>query len=135
MKITKSQLREIIREELFKIKNSVRESAETKEYGFDLTDVSDVDFKYVLKSVGINPSSVKLNKSKNGWEWNGNKIEVVTSNNPITGKNASGQRGDEMGYAGYIGVTGDEELVNTFVAGIKSKASYIKGSSVGRRYI
>jgi hypothetical protein len=127
MKITRTQLREIIKEEIKKLNES------TYEYGFDLTDISSKDWKKLLKMFSI-PTTPKLDNNKWLWKSKNNNVFIVTSNDPLTGKYAArGDRDDEPGYAGYIGIEGDKELVNQIAEFIKKNADYIKGKSVGRR--
>jgi hypothetical protein len=127
MKITKSQLKEIIKEEIQRLNES------SYEYGFDLTDISSNDWKKLLKMFSI-PTTPKLDK--NTWVWQSKKhnVFIVTSNDPLTGKYAArGGRDNEPGYAGYIGIEGDKDLVNGIAKFIQKNADYIKGKSVGNR--
>tara|TARA_B100000073_G_C23437338_1_gene453878 strand:- start:111 stop:467 length:357 start_codon:yes stop_codon:yes gene_type:complete len=104
------------------------------EHGFDLTDFKHNKYPVVLKNLGIKP---KANQGRDGWEWKGNGIMIVTANNPITGEYATRAGGiprkNEKDYASYIGIEGKPELVSRAVELIKKYSTYIKGESPGKR--
>ena len=136
MKITKQNLKKMIKEEL----TLVRMLNEGKrQHGFDLTDFKSNGFQKVLKGVGIRPKA-QLDRNESGWEWKGNGILIVTGNNPITGEYASSASGKspikrkpEKNYASYMGVEGKSELVDKAVELIKKYATYIKNEDPRRR--
>ena len=136
MKITKQNLKKMIKEEL----TLVRMLNEGKrQHGFDLTDFKSNGFQKVLKALGIRPKA-KLDRNESGWEWKGNGILIVTGNDPITGKYASSYSGkspvkrkDEKNYASYMGVEGKSELVDKAVELIRKYATYIKREDPKRR--
>lgn len=104
-------------------------------WGFDLTDISALNFVRVLQSVGMGTGE-KGTLTDKGWVWKGSGIEIVTGNNPITGEYMNGGREDEIGYASYIGIEGDADKVTAVVREIKKRAKYIKGESKnGREFI
>ena len=136
MKITKQNLKKMIKEEL----TLVRLLKEGKrQHGFDLTDFKSNGFQKVLKGVGIRQKEGKDGRSS-GWEWKGPGILIVTGNDPITGKyyssytgKSSVKRKDEKNYASYMGVEGKSELVDKAVELIRKYATYIKREDPKRR--
>ncbi len=101
-------------------------------HGFDLTDFKPGGFKKLLKVLGI--PMVAKHKEGYGFYWKGMGIEIITGNNPITGKfNRTGGRKAEKNYASYMGIEGDDAMVKTAVKHIKLNTSYRKGESVGKR--
>lgn len=100
------------------------------EYGFDLTDFDSAeDFQKALEKAGM---AKETKKTKDGFLWSGEGIEMVTGNNPITGEYRDNRRGNEVGFASYIGITGTPAKVKTLVAAIKDVANY-KDESPGAR--
>ena len=136
MKITKQNLKKMIKEEL----TLVRLLKEGKrQHGFDLTDFKSNGFQKVLKGVGIRQKEGKDGRSS-GWEWKGSGILIVTGNDPITGEYFSSSTGRspikrkaEKNYASYMGVEGKSELVDKAVELIKKYATYIKNEDPKRR--
>ena len=136
MKLTKTKLKEMIREEvglLALLKEGKRQ------HGFDLTDFKPGGFQKVLKALRIKPKA-NLDRNESGWEWKGLGILIVTGNNPITGQYASSvsgkspiKRKPEKNYASYMGIEGKSELVDKAVELIKQYASYIKKEDPNRR--
>lgn len=128
----KEAIKEEDSEELDEVKGIQRN------YGFDLTDIKAEKWAELVKLLGLKSTledtrwSQKDNPSK-WWVWKGDGIVINTSNNPVTGKEANNGREDEKGYAGYIGITGDNEKVQKAVAFIKDNASDIKGESKNKR--
>ena len=136
MKITKENLKRVIKEEIELIQ--LMKEGKLK-HGFDLTDFKSGGFQKVLKGVGIRQKKGEEGKSS-GWEWKGNGILIVTGNDPITGEYFSSSTGKspikrkaEKNYASYIGVEGKPDLVAKAVELIKQEASYIKKESPGKR--
>ena len=127
MKLTKSKLKEIIREEIQKLNEAAK-------HGFDLTDFKRNGFKQLLKALKIKPKAEHSDKSGGSWEWKGNGILIVTGNNPITGEYAGeGRRKNEKDYASYMGIEGKPDLVQQAIELVHKWASYIKNESPGRR--
>ena len=127
MKLTKSKLKEIIREEIQKLNEAAK-------HGFDLTDFKRNGFKQLLKALKIKPKAEHSDKSGGSWEWKGNGILIVTGNNPITGEYAvEGRRKNEKDYASYMGIEGKPDLVQQAIELVHKWASYIKNESPGRR--
>lgn len=103
------------------------------EAGFDLTDISAIKWKELLKTIGAQEKGTKTPK---GWNWEGDSILIVSANNPITGEYyAPNYREDEKDYASYIGIEGNLEKVQTVVKFIKTNAGYYKEFSNKRNYI
>ena len=94
-----------------------------KKHGFDLTDISAADWQIVLSSV---EAGNQAEQTRDGWEWSGQNILIVTANNPITGEYCNGSRKHEKGYASYIGVEGSPSKVKMVVDGIREFATFIK---------
>jgi hypothetical protein len=129
MKLTKTQLKEIIREEIKLLNES------NYEYGFDLTGISSKKWKELLKMFSI-PTTPKLENKKWIWKSTKHNVVIVTANDPISGKYAAkGTREDEVDYASYIGVEGDKDIVVQIVRFINKNADDIKDQQVGRRFI
>jgi hypothetical protein len=105
----------------------------TGEHGFDLTDFnSPEDWKRIIKELKITPTP-KWNKGTGHFIWKGPGIMIVTANDPISGKyGQEGRRKDEKGYASYIGIEGDVELVKKAAELIRKYGSS-KDESPGRR--
>ena len=134
MKLTKTNLKKIIREEI-QLVSLLKEGK--RQHGFDLTDFKPNGFQKVLKGLRIRPKA-KLDRNESGWEWKGNGILIVTGNNPITGEFATKRDGkptrkNEKDYASYIGIEGKPELVKQAVELVHKWASYVKDESPGRR--
>lgn len=101
------------------------------QHGFDLTDIPANRWKRLLRMIGADEEPV--NKS-HAWVWKGNGVTIYTANNPITGEyGARGNRSPEVGYAGYIGIEGNEDKVEDVADYIRDMADYIKGESPGTR--
>ena len=140
MKITKQNLKKMIKEEL----TLVRLLKEGKrQHGFDLTDFKSNGFQKVLRGLGIKPKAVHgtevRGRKEHGWVWDGSGIRIVTGNNPITGeyhsRNKEGKpmRKSEKNYASYIGVEGNAKKVDLAVELIRKFADYIKNEDPNRR--
>ena len=136
MKLTKTNLKKIIREEI-QLVSLLKEGK--RQHGFDLTDFKPNGFQKVLKGLRIRPKA-KLDRNESGWEWKGSGILIVTGNNPITGEYASSASGKspvkrkpEKNYASYMGVEGKSELVDKAVELIRKYATYIKREDPKRR--
>ena len=118
-------------------------------WGFDLTGFSSAqDFAQLLKRNGISTKPTRYKPDtkahlggvdpnyKSGWHWKGKGILMVTSNNPLTGRRYDGNDaswGIRKGYAGYIGIEGDEKKVRALAADIKKTTYDIKDESKGAR--
>ncbi len=103
------------------------------EYGFDLTNFKNGKFQELLKQFNLHLSK----GHKNGfiWENKNSSIILVTSNNPITGKNIR-KRENEKNFLGYVGIScTSQQLLRRFVKEFRKKASYIKGYSRKRDFI
>lgn len=127
------------------LKETINEAEETTvEHGFDLTDFGDGNpggeakgaekFKKILKALGL-PEKAKLQTSPYpAFVWKNNNIEIMTGNDPVSGKYArTGQRDNQPGYASYIGITGNKADVAKAVSLIKKEAAFIKDESKGKR--
>lgn len=68
--------------------------------------------------------------------WSGCGILVVTGNNPITGEHGLyTDRDVEKDFAGYIGIEGNEILVQAAISFIKEHADYKDFDSNNRSFI
>jgi hypothetical protein len=113
-----------------------KEDAKQDKWGFDLTDISSENWKKVLKVAGAKEQSKLIeNDSITSWEWKGKDVVIYTGNDPITGKFARGSsnRQDEIGYASYIGIEGNKDMVSKVANAITKLASEIKDESPHRR--
>jgi hypothetical protein len=109
-------------------KSSPEGGGEAMDYGFDLTHFDKpANFEKLLKMVGAKGGE----RGEDGFEWTGPGITIVTGNNPITGEYFRGNRGNDPGYASYIGLTGDPDKVKKAAAYIKKFDP--KDESPGRR--
>ena len=94
------------------------------EWGFDLTYITSTNWKKVLSAVGITEKPVRNDEK---WVWSAKGIKIHTGNNPITGTYGTpGARKSEKGYASYIGIYGNAELVKNAATTIKTLAEFIK---------
>ena len=94
------------------------------QWGFDLTGISADNWKKVLKAGGI-PEKPKNDDGK--WVWQGKGIKIHTGNDPISGQyGRKGMREDEVGYASYIGLYGNADLVKKLAKMISKTADDIK---------
>lgn len=109
--------------------------------GYDLTDFEPNGFQHVLQGLGLSIVAghklPPMDGVPGGWMWSGDRIRIVTANDPITGRYYNtGRRGDEKNYAGYMGIEGSPERVTLAKRLIKKHAKYIKGGpSSGLGYI
>jgi len=112
------------------------------EWGFDLTDFKNGQFKDVLKGLGIAEGDVTDDIGEDldgkpyrrGFVWHGEGIEITTGNNPITGQYSNpNMREPEVNYASYIGITGLPDQVKMAVKLIKKHSDFRKGESQNRR--
>ena len=107
---------------------------EEKKYegGFDLTYISDKNWKKVLDLIGASykPKRDKTPLGSPIWMWKGDNVNISTVNDPISGKySADGPpkgRKDEKGFASYIEIEGDsEKIVKDVVKLIRKTADSI----------
>jgi len=121
---------------------NVMKDPKNLEWGFDLTDFKDGQFKDVLKGLGIAEGDVTDDMGEDldgkpyrrGYVWHGEGIEITTGNNPITGQYSNpNMREPEVNYASYIGITGLPDQVKMAVKLIKKHSSGIKDESKNRR--
>jgi len=99
--------------------DSEASSGET-EWGFDLSSFQSAEaFLKLLKMLGISNTKPSKDSDKSGWTWSGPGISLTTGNDPISGERFGGHREPEVGYASYIGMTGDADKV-------KKAADYIR---------
>lgn len=112
--------------------------AKQDSWGFDLTHFADGarganSFKAILDAMEL-PNRPKRSNSASDrplnsrpFVWKIKGLRLVTGNNPLTGQYyIKGQRENELGYASYIGITGDAELVAKLAKLISSNAESIK---------
>lgn len=121
---------------------NVMKDPKNLEWGFDLTDFKNGQFKDVLKGLGIVEADVTNDMGEDldgkpyrrGFVWHGEGIEITTGNNPITGQYSNpNMREPEVNYASYIGITGLPDQVKMAVKLIKKHSSDIKDESKNRR--
>lgn len=116
------------------------------EWGFDLTNFGSPDaFKRVLRAIGASAKGHKkvekglspvtnLPWTSAQWIWKGKNVTLTTGCNPITGQLYDGPpEHDRIGYASYMGLTGEESAVLRAVEVIKAEASGIKDESPYKR--
>lgn len=131
MKINKktiiTALRNVLAAEDSAPKNYKKESK--AEWGFDLTGIDADIWKQILKTIN---AQEKPTHTERKWVWKGEKVTIYTGNDPISGKYAGDNRENEVGYASYIGIEGDRELVKK-VAGMIRKYGDCKDESPNRR--
>lgn len=113
-------------------------------WGFDLTDFGGQkgaqNFARILDQMGL-PIKAKRTRARCALDhatplnqrpfvWKRPGLRLVTGNNPITGvyRNAK-QRQNEIGYASYIGIEGNDADVRKLAKLIKKYAEYIKDES------
>ena len=114
-----------------------KEEVETgKQAGFDLTDISPSRFVRLLSMFDIDKDFV-IRRKNNEFQWKGNDILIVTANNPITGEyyNKDLNRGNEIGYASYIGLEGSQENVKKAYNYISKYGEWKDRSPTSRDYI
>jgi hypothetical protein len=106
-------------------------------WGFDKADFHNaINFSHVLSAVGISATQEASRGSMGEFSWKRSGVEIVTGNNPITGEYMQGERRDpEVGYAGYIGVEGNPDMVAIAVKAIKRYADYEDESPNARDFI
>ena len=102
------------------------ENSDTKDkWGFDLTDISGEKWIEMLNM--IDASTTPEQGEKSGWYWRGQNVLVVSGNNPITGEYHNPEsRSPEKGYASYIGIEGEADLVSEVADFIRANADEIK---------
>lgn len=103
--------------------------------GFDLSEITVVNWKALLYKFNICHESVKTEK---GWVWwqHGSDNVVVTANNPLTGLYYHDRGGSDepvIGYCGYIGIEGDSSFVADFFVAFKELCEYYKDEDFGNR--
>lgn len=112
------------------------------EWGFDQTDFGRADkFKSLLTEMSLplkaKPQTYKTpgGNSYGVFVFEKRGLKLVTKNDPITGNYADGSnvRKPQEGYAGYIGIEGNENEVKKIVGLIKKKASSRGDESKGNR--
>ena len=115
-------------------------------WGFDLTSFGEGEagakvFKSILDEMGLNCKPKRRRSYKylvrNGTDktplnerpfiWSIKGLRLVTGANPLTGEYYMARgRESELGYASYIGISGDRELVEKLAKLISSKAEFVK---------
>ena len=106
------------------------------EWGFDLTCFKSAEvWEKILESLSISEIS-NHDAKRRYYKWSGKDITIFTGNNPITGEYGSkGQRGNEKGYASYIGIEGEEKQVLKLVKLIKKHGDIKDESPLSRDFI
>ena len=98
-------------------------------HGFDLTEIDANHWKNLIADHGLVRSF-----DEEGWKWKAEGILIVAGNDPVSGKYARpNMRPDQIGYASYIGIEGESEIVESVVQFIKKHADFIKDESEGKR--
>jgi hypothetical protein len=124
--LTESRLRNIVREELERVREA-RVGGGEMDYGFDLTEFpSDRAFENVMMELDLRgPRKETTDYGTEQFVFETDGLRLVTSENPL--------EGPEPGYASYMGITGEPRKVQRLVDEIKEKAVYIKGEDPGTR--
>lgn len=95
-----------------------------KEAGFDITVFSEEKINLLFSQFSLSKEAV-LNNNETGYQFNGDGITFITLYNPLTGIRAGQDRpSKEIGFAGYIGIEGEEEIVDQMVSFIKDNSEY-----------
>lgn len=113
------------------------------EHGFDTTTFNHDDetdgsrgakrWMKILKALKL-PAKARLQTDPyKAWVWENDELEIMTGNNPLTGKYAFGGRKDEKGFASAIGITGPKSVVKKAVNMIRREAGFVKDESRGER--
>lgn len=104
------------------------------EAGFDLTDFgSPGEFQTFLRKFDLTPGVVE-DDGRRRYVWHNSDVVVVTGNNPITGEYSDPEmREPEKGYASYIGIEGDAEVVEEVYEYIQNNVDFIKGRNPDER--
>ena len=109
----------------------------TEQWGFDLTDISIENWKQLMKQFNLTDAGLQTSKAlfegdqgTKFWSWENPAIQIRTGNNPLTGEYAGPlPREPETGYASYIGIEGEPDLVKQAAAFIRQHGQ-IKGADL-----
>lgn len=113
--------------------NNDTKEEDMMDWSFDLSDISANKWEAILKLLDVNTIPKQGDAS---WIWEGDEVEISTTNNPITGEySRKNRRENEKDYVGAVGITGEKEVVETFVSLFKKYATFIKGESPHTRDI
>ena len=100
--------------------------------GFDSTDLNPGAWesllsKFNLEYRGTSSEDTRQDGYVRGYVWANEVVEIVTSNNPITGaSNYTKSENKEIDFAGYIGIEGPSGTVGEIAKFILENAYYVK---------
>ncbi len=99
-------------------------------HGFDTTLFDHTrDFSAVLQEFSI----TYLGRDRDNYDcfvFGGPDVTIYTTGNPLTGEyHIKERRKNELGFAGYIGLTGKKDAVKACAAFIRNRAAHIKDES------
>src|SRR5581483_3363045 len=120
------------------------------QWGFDITSFGDGKqgakvFREILEACGL-PTKPKRRRpyradkligrvdplNQRPFVWKTKGLRLVTGNDPLTGRySRAGQRENELGYASYIGISGDKDSVTKLAKLIAERAEYVKEETPG----
>lgn len=109
-----------------------------QQWGFDSTDFGGTGpFKNVLDAIHAKYKAERIERDTYYmYVWTGPRVCLTTYYNPLTGEapyKANYPAGPQIGYAGYMGLTGEAPAVGEAVLAIRANAVYVKDESPGRR--
>jgi cell division protein FtsI/penicillin-binding protein 2 len=93
-------------------------------YGFDKLWFPENTFKVILSMAGLNKKYSRNSDNCDSYMWSNDNISIETRLNPLTGD----------GYAHYLGISGETNLVSRIVDYILKNAEYDDHSN-GRDFI
>jgi hypothetical protein len=111
------------------------------DWGFDLMEFKEGAFEDILKRYGLRLTrelkDAGTDMERTYFVWSNPAVSITTTNNPVTGEYQRAlERAPEKGYAGYVGITGNEGVVKNLVKDIKRGAKWIKDESkFGRDFV
>lgn len=123
-----------------KIQRSIDEASKKMKWGFDTTEFdSPADFQKIVDEFGLKlkvfTGTAPLGKYYR-YNWDAPGIQITTYYNPITGRShIPDDKEIRMGMAGYIGLTGEADLVKKAVAMIRKLADAGEESPNNRDFI
>ena len=132
------------------VKNFLLNEKHDYEEPYDSDDEEGIDIVFDQEYKPPNKGALKFSKllqtyhlelddtKDTGYTWKNNDglLQIVTANNPLTGKYYNGSRDSEVGYLSYVGVScKNTSLLQHCILNFRENATYIKGESNHRDYI
>ncbi len=104
------------------------------QWGFDLTNIPAEKWSELVKMFNLEKGRENMGENLKPFSWTGKGIKIITANDPISGEfHRVKDKDNEKGYASYIGLEGDAELVKKAKNFIKKNATQIKDESPNAR--